>query len=227
MTGARQNPPRRSLVKDPQGSLVQGRTRWRRFAIVLVPALAAVGGLLWGISAGAFPAQFTVSGQQFKVTASELRGEGFIQVPGWDRDAEGNNIPVARSVIDEAELDDLCQSVAIPDNVIALLFPGIDNIVLRIEAGGGGDPATASNLVIGLDRLSGDATFTNIEIGNDAGEISGEPLLAGQFGQRADRVVITDLRQTAYSTSAGTFRLNGLDLRVLVDSDMANNGECF
>jgi hypothetical protein len=214
-------------VKDPQGNPVLGRTRWRRFAIVMVPALAVVGGLLYGISAGAFPAQFTVSGQQFKVSADELRGEGFVQVPGWDTDAEGTNIPVARSVIDEAELDNLCQSVAIPDDVVGLLFPGIDHVVLRIEAGGGGEPATASNLVIGLDDLSGDATFTNIEIGNDAGQISGEPLLTGQFGQRSDRVVIRDLRQTAYSTSAGTFTLNGLSLRVLVDSSMANNGECF
>lgn len=210
-------------MKDSQGNLVLGRTKWRRFAIVMVPALAAVGGLLWGVAAGAFPSQFTVSGQQFKVSATELRGEGFMQIPGWDTDAEGTNIPVARSVIDSAELDDLCQSVAIPEGVINLLFPGIDEIVLRIEAGGGGEPATAENLVIGVDELSGDATFTNIQIGNDAGTISGEPLLGGQFGQRADRVVIEDLRQTAYSTSAGTFRLTGLHLAVRVD----DGGECF
>jgi hypothetical protein len=195
--------------------------------MVLVPALAAVGGLLFGISAGAFPAQFTVSGQLFKVSATELRGEGFVQVPGWDADADENNIPVARSIIAEAELDDLCQSVAIPQNIIDLLFPGIDTVVLRIEAGRNGNPATAENLVIGLEELGGDTTFTNIEIGNDAGAISGEPLLTGQFGQRADRVVIRDLKQTAYSTSAGTFRLTGLSLRVMVDSPTAFAGECF
>lgn len=214
-------------MQDTQANTVIGRTRWRRFAIVMVPALAAVGGLLFGVSAGAFPAQFTVSGQQFKVAADELRGEGFIQVPGWDTDADGQNIPVARSVIDEAELDNLCQSVAVPAEILGLIFPGVDSIVLRIEAGGGGDPATASNLVIGLDELSGDATFTNIEIGNDASDISGEPVLEGQFGQRADTITIQDLRQTAYSTSAGTFTLNGLNLRVLVDPDMPHGGECF
>jgi hypothetical protein len=195
--------------------------------MVLVPALAAVGGLLFGISAGAFPAQFTVSGQLFKVSATELRGEGFVQVPGWDVDAGENNIPVARSIITEAELDDLCQSVAIPQNILDLLFPGIDTIVLRIEAGRNGNPATAENLVIGLEELGGETTFTNIEIGNDAGEISREPALTGQFGQRADRVVIRDLKQTAYSTSAGTFRLTGLSLRVMVDSPTAFAGECF
>lgn len=214
-------------MKDPQGNLVLGRTRWRRFAIVMVPALAVVGGLLYGVSVGAFPSQFNVSGQQFKVSADELRGDGFIQIPGWDEKTDGTRLPVARSVIDEAELDNLCQSVAIPPGVIGALFPGIDTIVLRIEAGGGGDPATASNLVIGLTELSGDATFTNIQIGNDAGEISGEPLLNMQFGQRADRVVIEDLRQSTFSTSAGTFTLNGLNLRVLVDSTMPNAGECF
>jgi Family of unknown function (DUF6230) len=210
-------------VKDSQGNLVLGRTRWRRFGVAMVPALAAVGGLLWGVAAGAFPSQFTVSGQEFKVSAAELRGDGFTQVPGWDTTAQDENLPVARSIIDSAELDELCQSVAIPEGIIDLLFPGVDEIVLRIEAGGGGEPATAENLVIGVTELSGDATFTNIEIGNDAGAISGEPLLTGQFGQRADRVVIEDLQQTAYSTSAGTFRLTGLHLAVRVDS----GGECF
>lgn len=214
-------------MKDPHGNLVLGRTSWRRFAMLLVPAVAAVGGLLFGVSAGAFPAQFTVSGQQFKVSADELRGEGFVQVPGWDETAEGENIPVARSIINQAELDNLCQSVAVPDGLISTIFPGAEHIVLRIEAGGGGDPATATNLVIGLDQLSGDATFTNIEIGNDAADISGADALAGQFGQRSDRIVIENLRQTSTSTSAGTFRLTGLDLRVLVDSTMENNGECF
>lgn len=214
-------------MKDSQGNPVTGRTRWRRFAVVAVPALAAVGGLLWGVAAGAFPSQFTVSGQQFKVSADELRGEGFMQIPGWDTDGSDTNHPVARSVIDSAELDNLCQSVAIPSGVINLLFPGIDEIVLRIEAGQGGRPVTASNLVIGLTELGGDATFTNIEIGNDAGAISGEQLLAGQFGQRADEVVIRDLKQTAYSTSAGTFTLTGLHLEVVVDPDNPADGECF
>lgn len=211
-------------MKDSHGDLVQGKTRWRRFALVFVPGLVAIGGLLWGVQAGAFPAQFTISGQQFKVSADELRGDEFRQFPGWDRDADGTNFPVARSVIGDAELDSLCQSVDVP--VIAALFPNIDKIVLRIEAGQD-EPAEASNLVIGLTELSGDATFTNIQIGSDAGVISDTPILTGQFGQRADSVVIEDLQQTAYSTTAGTFRLTGLHLEVLLDSEMANGGECF
>lgn len=215
-------------MKSTDGSLVLGRTSWRRFAVAAVPAAIAAGALLFGISAGAFPSQFNVAGQEFKVSADRLEGSGFSQFPGWDStspdnpERPGENLPVARSVIASAELTNLCQSVNLPDAALAL-FPGVEQIVLRIEAGGGGNPATAEDLVIGLTQLRGDATFTNIEIGNDAGDISGSPLLHGQFGQRADAVVIEGLEQTAYSTSAGTFHLNGLNLQVVVDE----GGECF
>lgn len=210
-------------MRSSNEGLVLGRTRWRRFALAVVPAAVAAGALLFGMSAGAFPAQFTVSGQEFKVAADHLEGQEFSQFPGWDSTADGTNLPVARSVIEEAELTNLCQSVRMPDDIVGLLFPGVDEIALRIEAGGQGTPASANNLVIGLTELSGDATFTDMQIGNDAGEISGEPLLTGQFGQRADVIEIEDLQQVAYSTTAGTFTLNDLNLRVMVDS----NGECF
>jgi hypothetical protein len=192
----------------------------------MVPAAAAAGALLFGMAAGAFPSQFNVSGQEFKVSADLLEGSGFSQFPGWDTTASGANLPVARSVIAEAELTNLCQSVRLPD-IALLLFPGVDSLVLRIEAGGGVEPAEADNLVIGVTELSGDATFTNIEIGNDAGELSGVPLLTTMPGQRADSVVIEDLRQTSYSTTAGTFKLNGLHLQVVASSDGEPTGECF
>ena len=211
------------LVRSSNEELVLGRTRWRRFALAVVPAAVAAGALLFGMSAGAFPAQFTVSGQEFKVSADHLDGQDFSQFPGWDTTADGTNLPVARSVIGQAELTNLCQSVRIPDSLVGALFPGVDEIALRIEAGGQGTPANANNLVIGLTELSGDATFTNMQIGNDAAEISGESDLTGQFGQRADAIEIDDLQQVAYSTTAGTFTLNDLSLRVVVDS----NGECF
>jgi hypothetical protein len=213
-------------VRNPDGSLVLGRTRWRRFALAVVPAAAAVGALMFGVMAGAFPSQFTVSGLQFKVSADRLEGTGFSQFPGWDTTADGTNLPVARSVIDHAELSGLCQSVRLPD-IALLLFPGKDALVLRIEAGNGSTPAEADNLVIGLTELSGNAVFGNIQIGNDAGELSGVPLLAGQPGQRADTIAIDDLRQLSYSTTAGSFRLPGLSLKVIASTPSEPDGECF
>jgi hypothetical protein len=196
---------------DPRGNLVQGRTRWRRFAALMVPATALAGAIVFGMANGAIAASFTVSGQTFKVSASKLEGEGFRQYGGFATDKEGNRHPVAISGIDSAKLYDLCQSVKVPN------LP----VVLTINAGGGGDPATASDLLLDVTQLEGDATFTKIDIGIDAGQIGGT---AGQFGQRADRVVITDLKQVAWSTSAGTFTLKGLKLKVNVGEDAK---ECF
>jgi hypothetical protein len=197
--------------------LVQGGTRWRRFAVLLIPAAFVVGAVVVGMANGALAASFVVSGEQFKVSADELKGTGFRQFSSVDRTASGSNIPVAGSVIANATLSNLCQSVNVKN-------PFGIKIVLRIDAGGGGNPASATGLVIGVNQLQGDATFGNIQIGRDGGEVSGNPALAGTFAQSADTVTITNLRQVATSTSAGTFVLTGLNLAVLTGD---NAKECF
>lgn len=184
---------------------------------MFVPSVLVVGGIILAIANGAIAASFTVSGQSFKVAADSLHGTGFKQFSGLDTTANGTQIPVATSVINDASLSNLCQSVNVPNPL------GV-KIVLRIEAGGGGRPATAKGLVIGLTNLQGDATFTNIQIGRDGGELSGNPALTGSFGQSADAIDVTNLRQVATSTSAGTFALNGLNLVVQVGN---NAHECF
>ncbi len=186
-----------------------GRTRWRRFAAVAIPAGVIAAGLFAGVAAGAVPVMLDVSGQQFKVSADQLDGDGFAQYPGVVVKTDGTQIPVAASAIDSADLSNLCQSVSIPGTPV----------VLVIRAGRGGTPAHADDLLIGLNELGGDATFTNIDIGKDAGKLGGS---AGDFGQRADHVTIDNLRQTAYSTHAGTFKLTGLNLSINLRGQ-----ECF
>lgn len=203
-------------MKDLQESPVQGRTRWRRFAALMVPSVAVAGAVLFGMANGAIAASFAVSGQTFKVSATKLEGRGFVQYGGLAKENGAAQDPtkahpVAVSGIASAELHDLCQSVKVPN------MP----VVLTINAGGGGSPATATDLLIDMESLEGDATFENIKIGRDAGDLGGQ---AGAFGQSADKVVITDLKQVARSTSAGVFTLNGLKLKVNVG---AGAQECF
>ena len=206
-------------MHDAQGDAADGRVNWRRFAIAAgVPAVVA-GGMLFGIANGAFAASFAVSGQAFKISADRLEGEGFAQYGSVVTDAEDNDIPVAMSGIKSAKLYDLCQSVRVGDAPLSL----------TITAGGDPQkPAAATDLLIGVKDLRGDAKFTNIAIGQDAGTLTKGGAEAngatGQFGQQADDVVITGLRQTAVSTTAGTFTLNGLQLKLNVG---ANPKECF
>ncbi|HEY3008670.1 MAG TPA: DUF6230 family protein [Micromonosporaceae bacterium] len=205
-------------MKDAEGNLVLGRTRWRRFALALLPTTVAVGAIMVGIANGVIGAGFTVSGEQFKVSADHLHGDVFKQYGDFDRSKANPAIPVARSTIDDATLNNLCQSVNVKNPL------GV-KIVLRIEAGkDAANPVTAKNLSLGMTQLSGDATFHNIQIGNDGGDLSGDAARNGSFGQRADSVDIDNLQQVAYDTSAGTFTLKGLSLRVLVG---AAANECF
>jgi hypothetical protein len=204
-------------VNDAPGSPVLGRTRWRRFAAVMVPAVAIAGAIVFGMANGAIAASFSVSGSTFKVSADELVGNGFVQYGGIVHDNAGNVHPVAVSGIKSASLANLCQSVVVPGTSISLVIrAGKDKA----------NPATATDLLIDMTQLSGDATFEQIDIGQDASTLNKGPAKAvgqpGGFGQQADRVTITGLRQVAWSTSAGTFKLNGLDLHVSLSGE-----QCF
>lgn len=180
----------------------------------MLPATAVAGAVIFGMANGAIAASFAVSGQTFKVSASELEGEGFVQYGGVVREKNGTTHPVAVSSIDSAKLHDLCQSVKVPN------LP----VVLTINAGGGGNPATATDLLIDIDSLEGDATFNKIKIGRDASDLGAGPSAQGSFGQSAESIVIKDLKQVARSTSAGVFTLNGLRLKINVGADAK---ECF
>jgi hypothetical protein len=201
-------------VKESTDSSTQGGgVRWRRFAAMMVPTTVVAGAIVVGMANGAIAASFAVSGQTFKVSATKLEGEGFKQYGGMVEEKDGTAHPVAVSEISSAKLHNLCQSVKIPN------MP----IVLTINAGGGGNPATASGMLIDMDSLEGNATFSNIKIGRDATELNSKAT-PKSFGQSADSVVITDLRQVARSTSAGTFTLTGLKLKVNVGAEAR---ECF
>lgn len=180
-----------------------GRVRWRRFAIVAVPAVAIAGTLVGLTAQGAIASSISVSGQEFLVTASQLNGTGFEQFGGQVTGAAGTQ-PVVVSAIHSASLANLCQSVT------------VGPVTLRITAGGGGNPVTADNLIVDASGVGGsEAIFHNITIGQDAGTLSEDPGAAGQpggFGQQADSVTINNLVQHTWLTTAGTFTLPGLSI---------------
>ncbi|GAA1761794.1 MULTISPECIES: DUF6230 family protein [Streptomonospora] len=194
-----------------------GGTAWKRFALAFIPALGAAGVLVGLTAQGTLAASFAVSGESFKVSADQLKGSGFAQFADTATSADGTEHPVAISVIDHAELSNLCQSV--------LMDTGVGKVTLLVRAGQGDKPAVAENMVIDVQQLSGDAEFTEMEIGRDASTVenaSGESGEPGVFGQQADTITIDGLRQTAWSVNAGTFSLTGLKLSV-----KPGNHECY
>lgn len=200
-------------------TFVEGRTRWKRFAVVLALSVLAAGVLLFAVAQGAIGASFAVSGSSFKISASQLQGSGFAQFASIDRTADGAH-PVATTAIGSASMDDFCQSAT------ARSIPGIGDVSLVIRAAGR-DSVQASNMVIHIADLTGSRlSFHNADLGVDAGQpAKGPPGVAGSagsFGQQADRFVLENLRATAWRTTASTLTLNGLDLAVTT-----GRSECF
>jgi hypothetical protein len=199
-------------VKHQEIKTVEGGTRWRRFAAVMLPAAVVVGALGAGVANGAVPVQFSVSGAQFKISATHLHGTDFTQYGSVVQQKNGTPHAVAESTIASADITNLCQSVGQP-----VPLPGVSVVWLKLTAGDqAGHPAHADNLLIDMSQLHGDATFTHINIGMDASDLSARGA-AGGFGQAADIVDIDNLVQVAWSTTAGTFTLPDLSLSLQVN----------
>ena len=181
----------------------QGRVKWRRFAIVAVPAVIVAGTLIGLTAQGAIASSISVSGQEYLITASKLTGTGFEQFGGQISGASGNQ-PVIISAIHSATLTSLCQSVT------------VGPVTLHLTAGGAGTPVSAENLIVDASGQTGsEAVFHNISIGLDAGTLTEDPGTAGQaggFGQQADSITIDNLVQHTWLTTAGTFTLPGLSI---------------
>ncbi|MET9772643.1 DUF6230 family protein [Streptomyces sp. NPDC006367] len=202
-------------------SQVRGGTRWKRFAVVMVPSVAATAAIGVALAQGALAASFSVSGQSFKVTADRLEGKGFSQYgalnEGYTLKGEQTHRPVAVSAFKSADITNMCQSVVTPG------LPFVGSVSLMLKAGGGKTPVHGENLYIDVEELQADAEFSNIDIGVAAKDANKGPGMkqsevaqkkANPFGfaQQAETVTLTDVKQTAWATTAGTFKLSGLKM---------------
>ena len=191
-------------------SQIRGGTRWKRFALVMVPSVVATAAV-----------SFSVSGQSFKVSAEYLDGHGFSQYGGIDAgyaEMKGDKKtlhPVAISSFRTAEITKMCQSVVTPN------IPLLGSVSLQLKAGDNGTPVSAENLYIDVADLQADAEFSNIDIGVAAKDAAKGPAIkAGEninengFAQQADRAQLRNVKQTAWATTAGTFKLSGLSMKL-------------
>ncbi|MDQ1008234.1 hypothetical protein QFZ82_002719 [Streptomyces sp. V4I23] len=205
-------------------SVARGGTRWKRFALVMVPSVAATAAIGIGLAQGALAASFAVSGQEFKVKAGYLDGTGFAQYGGVDmgyKDLKGDEKvarPVAISTFKNATIEDMCQSVVTD-------VPFVGKVTLRLKAGEGKEPVRAENLYLDVSELDANAKFTNIDIGVAAKDtdnpgvgkgpaIKDKSILENGFAQQAERAQLTGVKQKAWATTAGTFELSGLSMRL-------------
>ena len=195
-------------MKDAMGSAVLGGTKWKKFALVMVPTVGIAGAMTIMTAQGALATSFDVSGQQFQVSADSLDGKTFEQTGTVLIDKGKQPHAVAVAGIASATIVNMCQSVKVPT-------PFGDLVVVLRGGGAGHDPVTATNLVLDTNQVDADAVFSGVNIGVDASELTavkGFQGQAGAFGQVVDHAVLTGVKQTAYSTTAGSLTLKGLSI---------------
>lgn len=198
-----------------------GGTRWKRFAVVMVPTIAATAAVGVSIAQGALAASFSVSGVNAVVTAGELDGSGFTQYGTVDVSQGGKMVPVAVSGFNSADITKMCQSVPIDLSKL-----GLGTYTLKITAGDAGTPVHAEKIFLDMTDLQAQsATFHDINIGVAEGAMTKGPVAAADkaspfynpsgFGQEAHDATLIGVKQASLATSAGTFVLNNMHLSVV------------
>jgi hypothetical protein len=194
----------------------------------MVPSVAATAAIGVALAQGALAASFSVSGQSFKVSADYLHGDGFSQYGAVDMGTslDGKKTEahaVAVSAFKNARIQKMCQSVVTPG------IPLLGSVTLQLNAGDSPDEkkqVQAENLYIDVEDLGADnAQFNNIDIGVAAGGMKNGPgpgMKGGNeqanpngFGQQAQSVDLYGVKQTAWATTAGTFKLPGLSMKLM------------
>jgi len=216
-------------MKDAMGAQVLGGTKWKRFALVMVPTIGIAGAMTVAMAQGAIAASIDISGTAFQVSADSLHGTHFYQTGTVLRSkaqqdpAHPGGTAVAEAGISSATITNMCQSVKVPTP--------FGNLVVVLRAGrSAGSPVEASNLVLDASQIdASSATFKGVSIGVDAGEladgskgttvITGFAAPQGAFGQSVDDAQLDNVKQTAYSTIATELSLKGLSISANFNGD--------
>ncbi|MFG2847860.1 DUF6230 family protein [Kitasatospora sp. NPDC048296] len=201
-----------------------GRTRWKRFAVILLPCLAATAALVVGVAQNALGASFLISGEEFKLFAAELDGEGFSLYGTVDLTREHDPVPVMVTGFESATIRGLCQSAVFP-------IPVLGTFTLRLT--GDKREATAKEFFIDSKTLTADqSTAHRLDIGVAAGALTKGEVSRGDrdsrffnpnsLAQQASSIKLTDVRVTAVAVAAGSFDVPGLGVSLVRGRD-----ECF
>ncbi|MFD7232895.1 DUF6230 family protein [Streptomyces sp. NPDC059881] len=195
-----------------------GRTRWRRFALVMVPSLLVTAALGLTMAQGALAASFLISGQKFKLSADRLAARGLSIYGMVDRTRKGDLVPVVVTGAKHVKIDGLCQSVVVP-------VPVLGPYTLRLTAAEQGGQAVAKDFYVDATTLEADqASLSDLDIGIAAGSLTEGEINRGDrkspffnpdgIAQQAEEVVLTDVQYRAVAVSAATLSAPGLELRL-------------
>lgn len=183
-------------------------TRWSRFAMLAVPGFVAAGVMGLMTTQGLLATSFAVSGENFQLTADQLDGQGFAQYGDVATSVDDSSRPVGLAHVDSADLTNMCMAAQwdLPIGEASLLITAGEN-----------EPVQGSSMILDLEQMSGDADFSNIEIGRDASTLDkaeGAQGPQGDFGLQSDTIVIDNMDVSTWSVTAASLNLTGLNMSI-------------
>ncbi|MER6995529.1 DUF6230 family protein [Streptomyces sp. NPDC000410] len=196
----------------------EGRTHWKRTAVMLVPGVLAVGAVVIALAQGAMAASFAVSGKNFKVSAEEITGEGISSFPSSIGTKDGKGHAVLLAGIRSGTAKGVCLSMKQD-------LPMVGEVSLIVRSGSD-KPVKGENLVVNADALtSAGGRVTGVQAGRDASTLDAAPGVtgpAGLFGVQASSAVARDVKSTAWASNGGSLTLDKVEIELSHDGT-----ECY
>lgn len=195
----------------------EGRTRWRRCAVVLVPAVLVVFLLGAGVASGEVPVALAVEGQQtLKITAQQLHGEASGTFPSFVQDEDGSRRPIIVVGLKDLSLGGLCASTAVDSPV--------GRYVLRMTTEPDAPPVQAGSVQFGLESIDGLGAFgQEVNLNRDRTTSDGVPIDTSTGGVPVSVGGLgLDVSATARWATVNGLELSQLGLKVGQDQK-----ECF
>jgi hypothetical protein len=203
-----------------------GRTRWKRFAVIMVPGMAVATALGVGMAKGVLAASFFVSGQPFQLSVESLVGHGMSAYSTIDVTRNGVRIPVEVTGLRFAMIRGLCESVVTP-------VPFLGPYTLRLTGADRVRRAEARDIFIDFTSFTArQQNSHDLNVGVAAGALTKGPVNPGDrhsrffdpngVAQQASTVYLADARWQAIALTAVT--LDVPDVRVRL---RAGQHECF
>lgn len=221
-------------------AVTRGGAKWRRSAMLFIPAMLGVGILAVATLQGFLPLNLAVIGQDLKLSTQGdlIAPQGLSVYPSDIRMKDGSQAPIVLAGIPEASIPDgLCLS-------LVLTFPLIGSNTIRISTGEthvNDMTVSAASLAAGTATLYSKTTDGEIPAGDgsnvespvilnkDASELAG--LSGGQPGtfglESGGSGTVTRLNAAAKgAVIAGTAKLNLRSIKIGHGSG-TENGECY
>ncbi len=203
-----------------------GRTRWKRFAVIMVPGMAVAAALGVSMAQGALAASFFVSGRRFQLSVDSLVGRGMSAYSTIDVTRTGVRIPVEVTGLRYAVIRGLCESVVTP-------IPFLRPYTLTLTGADRVRRAQARDIFIDATSIMvGQQTNHGLEIGVAAGALTKGPVNPGDrhsrffdpngVAQQSSTVFLADARWEAVAVTAATLDVPDVKVRL-----RAGRHECF